>query len=146
MADSIREQIIQDIVTQLGTLSGYGDVHRGLIYFESGDLPAIAVLPGVETAEKKYGEQFCVMPVAVHAIQVIGSGNNPSVVGEVALADLIDNLIGGRDNIDKVNNITYAGGGIEDYPDENEQAIVINVNIDVEYCTNLGDPFTQTSI
>jgi len=130
----------------------YGTVYRGRTYFDYEEMPCITVLPGVETADKQYGEQFCTMPVTVHAVQVVSVGdgedraNQSSERGEIILGDLINKLIRGRDNIDRINNIRYTGGGIEDYPDVEEQTISVQVSLEVDYCTNLGDPYTQTSI
>jgi hypothetical protein len=147
MADTIRESIIQDLVAQLETLtpSGYGYVYRGRTYFEYADLPCISLLPGVESSSRSYGEQQSTMPVTVHAIQVVGD-NDPSVLAETILGVLIENIIGGRSNISNIDDIRYTGGGVEDYPAEDEQAISVLVNLEVDYSTNLGDPYTQSTL
>jgi len=146
MADTIRELIIQDIVSQLETLIGYGDVYRGRTYFVHDDLPAISVLPGVETGESRhFGEQFLILPVAIHAVQVIGE-NEPSPLAEEVLGALVDNIIGGRSNIGHTNDIRYIGGGVEDYPAVEEQTISVHINIEIEYSINVGDPYNQTNI
>lgn len=147
MSPTIREQIIRDVQTQLETLtaSGYGHAHRGKTYFAHSDLPALALLPGVETAERIYGEQRCTMPVTVHALQIVGD-NNISELAETILGDLIQCLIGGRENIGNMDDIRYTGGGVEDWPAEDEQALSVQVSLEVDYCTNIGDPYTQTEI
>lgn len=147
MAATIREQIIEDIKTQLETLtsSGYGYAYRGRTWFAHSDLPAMALLPGIETAERMYGQQRCTMPVMVHAIQVSGD-NEPSVLAEAILGDLIHCLIGGMDNIGNIDDIRYIGGGVEDWPSEDEQALVVQINLEVDYTTNLGDPYNQTEL
>ncbi len=143
MADTIRELIIQDIVAALESLSGYGEVYRGRTYFSPDELPAVSVLPGIESGEKQYGAQILTMPVQVHAVQVVGD-NNPSELSETVLGDLIDVLIYGA--IDRINGMTYTGGGVEDYPDEDDQAVSVQISIEIEYSTVIGDPYNQTSM
>ena len=147
MADTIRESIIQDLVTQLEILtpSGYGYICRGRTYFEYADLPCISLLPGIESSSRSYGEQQSTMPVTVHAIQVVGD-NDSSVLAETILGALIENIIGGRDNISNIDDIRYTGGGVENYPAVDEQAISVQMNLEVDYSFNLGDPYTQTTL
>lgn len=147
MADTVRENIIQGLVDQMETLTsrGYGNVHRGRTYFEYEDLPCMAILPGVETAERFYGEQQLTMPVVIHAIQVIGD-KNVSELAETMLGSLIDAVIGNSSNISSINDIYYVEGGIEDYPGEEDQALSVRISIEVSYNTNIGDPYNQTSL
>lgn len=139
---TIRELILQDLVTQLETLSGYGSIHRGKTFFVYADLPCISLLPGVETSERRYGKQVGIWPVTVHAIQAQGD-LNVSVLAETMLGDLISTVISGRGNINRIEDIAYTGGGVEDWPAEDEQALSVQANFEIQYKTILGDPESQ---
>jgi len=144
MADTIREKVIQDIVTQLETLSGY-TVFRGKSEITKQDipnLPIITVLPQVETSERQYGVQSNVMPVNIHAVKITGD-TNPSVVGEKILGELISGVVGNSSNISNIEDIKYTGGGIDTYPTEDEQAVSVQCSIEVDYETVIGDPYSQ---
>jgi len=150
MADTIRELIIQDVVAQLGTLTtanGYNtscgqDVRRGETEVPLADLPASVVLPGEDSAEHEFGQQNCTMPVEIHALHKRGD-LNISVLGEQMLGDLISCLVGGRDSIGYIDRLHYSGGGIEEYPGPEDQALSVRASIEVEYTTLIGDPYTQ---
>lgn len=145
--NTIRELIIQELANQLelATIGDYGQVYRGRTYFTPDELPVMAVLPAAETAERSYGEQNCTMPVALHVVQVLGN-NDPSTLGETILGDMIQATVGNRDKISYISDLRYTGGGVEDYPDREDQALVVVLNLEVDYNTNIGDPYTQTSI
>lgn len=151
MADTIRELIIQDLVTQLGnlnTVNGYNTnvgqaVQRGLIPVDmTQQAAAVFVQPGVEAAEQEYGDQVLSMPVQIDAVHSLG-GNNASVLGEQVLGDLITCLIGGRSNIGRIESMTYSSGGIEDYPTKEDQLLWVQMSIEITYVIVLGDPYSQ---
>lgn len=144
--DSIRELIIQEIESQIttATAGAYGPVYRGRTYFTPNELPAVALLPGVEASERSYGEQNSEMPVVVHAVQIIGD-NNPSVLGELALAEMVKALMSPSASYTYLSDIAYTGGGVEDYPSNEDQAIVVVINLSVKYSANIGDPYNQTN-
>ena len=150
MADTIRELIITDIKVKLETIrigSGYNtdigqNVGRGQTEFDLSALPAISLLPGIETASQVYGEQTCLMEVSVHALHSLGS-TNASVLGEQMLGDMLACLIGERASITRINSIQYLDGGVEEYPTPEEQVVTARVRVEVEYTTNLGDPYNQ---
>lgn len=145
--DTIREQIIQSLVEIIENHTGgqYGTVYRGRTYFTPTELPAVSVLPGVESSERQYGEQFNTMPMVVHVAQVIGDYNS-SVLAEVILGDMIESTIGQRSQVSKINDLRYTGGGAEDYPDADEQTQIVVLNLEIEYTTNIGDPYNQTEL
>jgi hypothetical protein len=152
MADTIRELILQDVQTQLEKLSGYGDVRRDpdvlIRDVSKGDdtaLPCMLMIPGKDAAEKAYGQQQLTMPVSIYAIQVIGD-NVSGPLAEVILGELINNLIGGRGNISRIDDLQYVSGGVEDWPDQADQALSVQIDIEIQYSTNIGDPYSQTSI
>ena len=151
MADTIRELIIQDLVTQLESLTvanGYNTsvgqiVQRGLIPVDmTQQAAAVFVQPGVESAEREYGDQVLTMPVQIDAVHSLGS-NNASVLGEQVLGDLLSCLIGGRENIDRIESLVYSSGGTEDYPTKEDQLLWVQMSLEITYITVIGDPYTQ---
>ncbi len=150
MADTIRELILQDIVTQLGSLNtanGYNtncgqNVLRGTTEIPLQDLPASVVLPGEESGAHEYGDQLLTMPLEIHGLHKRGD-LNISVLGEQMLGDLISCLVGGQSNIGYIDRLHYSGGGIEEYPGPEDQALSVRASIEVEYTTLIGDPYTQ---
>ena len=146
MADTIRELIIQDLVTQLETLSGYGGVRRDPeTIIRDSIVPCIMVLPGMETAERRYGEQHIIMPVSIYSLQVLGDYTSGELA-EIVLGDLISTVIGGRDSIGRIDDLRYTSGGVEGWPDKMEQALSVQIDIEVQYSTHIGDPYTQTNL
>jgi hypothetical protein len=151
MADTIRELIIQDLVTQLESLTianGYNTsvgkiVQRGLIPVDmTQETAAVFIQPGVESAEREYGDQVLTMPVQIDAVHSLGS-NNASVLGEQVLGDLITCVIGGKSNIGRIENLVYSSGGIEDYPTKEDQLLWVQMSLEITYITVIGDPYTQ---
>lgn len=152
MADSIREKIIQRVMTALAAITvanGYNTgcgahVHRGKRGFsDASDLPAVVVFPQVETSSKtQYGTDAHVMPVEINAALIYG-GTSPSVLGEQALADIIKAMGTDPTLNGLASSVTYAGGGIDEYPDEAMQAVVVVASFEVAYETRRGDPYNQ---
>jgi len=103
MADSIRELIIQSIVSRLADIrksKGYQTesgryVYRGIKRIDEAFLPACAVWAGEETAETLYDNLSIEMPVRVEMLAFFGD-DNPSVVGERLLADVIECLLSAK--------------------------------------------------
>lgn len=145
MADTIRELILQDLASLLTSRHGASNVYRGRTQFDYADLPCVTILPALETAERAYGEQQCTMPVTIHAVQVVGD-NEPGVLAETILGNLINDIIGGRSSISRIEDIRYTGGGVETWPEQDEQAITVQIDVEIQYSTNIGDPYSQTSI
>jgi hypothetical protein len=99
--NSIREQIIQKIISGLPDIlaaNGYGtecgsNVQRVRRIFDPGELPAIDVWPHPDEAAKEYGNTVLIMPVRISGLALFES-ENPSVVSERILADLIEAMTG----------------------------------------------------
>jgi len=112
MADSIREQIIQAIITRLAvirTANAYtteagATVIRAEKKVDPDDLPAVVVWPKAESMQADYGSGRHVMPVQVEAMAAHGA-SNPSLISEQLLADLIEAMAG------PVWTRTYTSGG-----------------------------------
>jgi hypothetical protein len=43
-----------------------------------------------------------------------------------------------------VDDISYSGGGVEDYPQTKDEALVVAANFSVAYQTAIGNPYSQT--
>jgi len=100
--NTIRETIIQNLITQLSyikTLYGYtytysDNIVRGRNQLHESELPGILVLPGTETIVKHYSEAIHEMPVNIRAYREFTSNQNPSILAEATLGDLIINVFG----------------------------------------------------
>jgi hypothetical protein len=103
MADSIRELIIQSIVSRLAdirTSKGYQTeagkyVFRGIKRLDEAYLPACAVWAGEEIAETIYDSLSIEMPIRVELLSFFAD-ENPSVIGERLLADVIECLLSSK--------------------------------------------------
>ncbi|MFW9899905.1 MAG: hypothetical protein ACFFDY_01300 [Candidatus Thorarchaeota archaeon] len=99
--NTIRETVIQNLITQLKYIKstyGYNNtfadakIIRGRNQIHESELPAILVIPGLENIEKRYSEAVHDMPVEIKAYREFTSSQNPSVLGETLLGDLIINV------------------------------------------------------
>ena len=99
--DTIREQIIQAVISKLAiirTANGYNTeagatVERALQNLDPADLPGCVVWPKAETRDPDYGSGAMIMPLQVEGLQLHGT-DNPSVVAEQLLGDLIEAMVG----------------------------------------------------
>lgn len=150
MADTLREKIIKHIVATLGDYGTFVAipspvVSRGQQLFDPDvdPLPVIAVLPGVEEAERtRYGTTHCTMPVDISCLISLGD-NNPSELGEAVLGELITAALSSLPS--DAEDMAYSSGGIESYPDQMGQAVLsVGITINVQYETDTGDPYNLT--
>lgn len=99
MTDTIRERIIQAVVTRCADMTsakGYAtsigtNVRRADTKVATSDLPACVVWPLEEQVAAQSGGNVCTMQVKIDGAQLFGS-TNPSVVAEQMLADIIECL------------------------------------------------------
>lgn len=143
MTETIRELILQDLAGVLA--ARHDNVHQGRTQLEYSDLPCAVILPGMEEAERVYGEQRITMPVSIHAVQVVGD-NEAGSLAETLLGELISDVVGGKESVSRADDIRYVSGGVETWPEQNEQALSVQIDIEVQYSTKLGDPYNQTNI
>lgn len=141
MTETIREQIIQNVVTKIGrirTANGYNTeagkiVKRAELIPIDGDLlPASSVFPLPELSLERYsGRTLRQMEVRVQAISQL-KGLNPSVVSELLLGDLIEAVFGTSWTLNFDSGGTYhpqAGHEIEGESD-GATAIIESVVVD----------------
>lgn len=151
MADTLREKIIQSLVATLTAYSAFDviaspTISRGKELFDP-DIdffPVIAVLPGLDEAERSYGITHCTMIIDITCLIKIG-GSNPSTLGEAVLGELIKATMSSLPA--NADDVEYTGGGIETYPDEFGELSVLSVGITIKvmYQTDIGDPYTLTT-
>ncbi|MCK9324586.1 MAG: hypothetical protein M0P69_03735 [Bacteroidales bacterium] len=145
MADSIRELIIQDLVTELKKIVRYDDANivRGKTFFRTAELPGLAIFPGKEESVKAYGQQRNTMPVEVSAAAISGT-TNCSVLAETIQAEIEKCVIGGMSGNSRIESCAYTGGGVDDWPDAGDQAITVTCVFSIVYTTIFGDPYSIT--
>lgn len=154
MSESIREQIIQAVLTRLGQITmingyatdiGYRAV-RATKYAPGGSTAQVVVIPRVEEAERvKYGKVSFIFPVDVHGfVSMIPGVGNASEKSEAVYADIIramtrrdTPLTGLADGV----NIT-GGGGVE-LADNEVTLAGATASFEIKYKTVVGDPTTQ---
>lgn len=163
MSDTIREQIIQKFAIQLATLTkangfnydlGAGGVRNELnpdgsilrappynIPIEQ--LPFVTFFPGMDAdVSFVYQKVRQTMSIIARGYMVYGT-ENPSVMGEKILGDLIKGLTSSDWTSEMADEISYQGGGIEEYPTEEHPAVVSICQVGITYKTVNGDPYTQ---
>jgi len=151
MANTIREKIIQNLITRAGLIliaSGYNtDIGANVQWvrqnLDPDELPATVVWPGEEEATKKpYGASSQEMPVKFEGFAIFGA-TNPSVVSEQILGDLIKAMTSSDPTGGLADSVTYAGGGTEEYPSDKEEAVGCAATFNIVYETVKGDPYSQ---
>ncbi len=111
---TIREQIITAITTKLTEISiasGYATnigarVERVRPVFQPVELPAISITPQPETAERLLYGMALDMPMVVEGFALHGM-DNPSIVAEKILGDLITCLTGVEQTMGFISGGTY---------------------------------------
>lgn len=152
MADTIRETIIKDFVTQAATLTvanGYNydfgaNVIRGRTAIDPDECPALVILPFPEASSLSYGAHVNVMPIRIEGLVDFGT-DNPSEVSEKILGDLVK-CFASRSwsrSPDYADSITYTEGGTNSYPEAGESIVGAHVVMAVKYQTDIGDPYNQ---
>lgn len=166
MADTIRELIIQELLTRAAVIrttdttpayaTDIGEtVLRARPKVDPEELPLCVIWPQVETAENIHGKSFHKMPLKIEGLSVFES-ENPSIVSERILGDMIKCFT--SPNWDRrrpvagspvtyldpyMEAIIYQGGGVESAPEDGAVSTAAHAMFLVTYYTAIGDPFTQ---
>lgn len=147
MADTIREQIIQDLVESLQggaftTLAGM-TVYRGQLLFQEQieALPVICVfVASEEAATNEYGGSNCSMAIGFTALVEIGDAN-PGMLGEAVLGELITAAF--RAWPEHATHMDYSGSDIT-IPDElGQKVLAVGITVSITYRFNFGDPYSN---
>ncbi len=105
-----------------------------------GELPLINILPQPETAERSYGVDRMTFPVQIAVACLLGD-YRPIELAEDLLAKMrsvlpaADPTLGGL-----AEDMRYTGGGVEDYPEDEDQALVVITQWEIVYETQGNDP------
>lgn len=155
-ATTIREQIITGFELLLGsvtTANGYHsdaglNVVRCRKSLDPSELPCIVLWPGMEIAERAdYGETFYSMRMGI-AFHELLNGENPSVVVERMLGDLVQSVFSsganGTQKILHVDSILYESGGADTYPDTGALSVSCIINLQVKYNYLYGNPYSPS--
>jgi hypothetical protein len=165
MSETIREKIIQQIVTRLAvitTTNGYNidlgaSVERVRKNLDPSDLPACVVFPQPETVEPEYGVMKITMPVRIEGLAAFWA-TNPSVIAEQILGDLIKAMTDPTWDRRRLvtspaspvvylaaydDSIVYKGGGTDEYPNDEDLTVGASALFEVTYSTKIGNPYEQ---
>ena len=145
---SIRAQILQVLgercqallVLLPGGSDSEAEVYWARQSLKPQELPAAVVNPQPETGEMGYGFDRLTMPVTISLACLLGE-QNPVDLSEYLLAELRkqvpleDPTLGGL-----AQDLRYVQGGVDDYPEEDEQALVVNATFEIYYETTINNP------
>jgi len=158
MADTIREKIIQAVLSKLAIVTvanGFNfdlgaNVERGITHDDPANIPKLSVWAGREEAGKIIGAHVCNMNLRLEALLAVGS-EEPSVLAEKALGDLIRAVCGewgGQSALATTtggmgDEIIYRSGGIESWPEPEQKVLGVPVEFIIKYRIRIGDPYNQ---
>lgn len=145
---SIRAQILQKIGERAQLLLAIlpnGSENEASVYWarrslKPQELPAAVVTPQPETGERTYGVDQLTMPVTISLACLRGTLNAVDLA-EHLLAELRkqiaqdDPKFGGL-----AQDLRYVQGGVDDYPEEDEQALVVSAAFEIDYETTANNP------
>lgn len=154
MADSIREKIIQAIVTRAGQIrvaSGYNtDVGESAIratrYSSPGTTQQVVVIPRAETSEKtRFKKMTHTFPVDLHAfVEMTPGADNASQESEAVYADLVAAMTSQSSPVSSLfDSITHTGGGGVELVDNETKLAGATATFEITYTTAIGDPTAQ---
>lgn len=151
MADSIREQIIQSVVTICESITpsnGYetntNTVDRIRKVFESDELPAVNVSDGNESLSQGYNADLQVMEVVLEHHCLCGALNRSTVANKV-LADLKKAFRSGDTTHGGIAERTVITERSVNYPDtDDNQEVQVSITLQIDYEEIAGDPYTST--
>ena len=155
MTEPIIEQILREMESQgatITTTNGYqysiASVLRSIVNLDTGDIPALVIIPGTEETERMHGKVHISRIVAVEAKAEIGT-ENPSTIQERLLADVVECFTrpdqqGGTFGWARLaEDVNYTGGGPQGPPSEDQEYTGIIANFTIRYKVLKGDPYQQ---
>lgn len=150
MADTIREKIILNALTQLAKVTvanGYNYTMktplRAQKSFDPSKMPMAVIFPGTEESVRTMGKENFTMGLRFESHQTFGSVN-ASVMQEKMLGDLRKNLTNPAEEWSTyTDDIWYSEGGPAEQPDADNTVTAVFIVITVKYKTVIGDPYTQ---
>jgi hypothetical protein len=103
------------------------------------ELPAVVITPQPESATKSYGADEITMPVTVAMVCLLGE-HNPLDLGEYLLAQMREYVAADSTMGDLAGDTRYMEGGIDEYPESNDQALVVSTTWEIDYTTLRNNP------
>ncbi|MBF0590302.1 MAG: hypothetical protein HQL53_14370 [Magnetococcales bacterium] len=150
MSDSIREQILQALVTRLEEITlanGYsvdltGAIHRARRFSRESHLPFLTIWDQKESASAEYDALQLTMGVEIELFADHGE-ENPSAVVNRLLADLMRSLTGGDNTLGGLAEDLIYTGSESIYSEDATTFCGVQVSLDVSYAIQPGDPFSK---
>lgn len=107
------------------------------------EVPAVVIIPQPEQAERQYGVDQMTMPVSISMVCLLGDWV-PVDLGEYLLAQMRKEIPGVDHTLGNLAiDVHYIGGGVDDYPEDTDQAMVATTSWEVVYETQNNNPFDQ---
>ena len=147
MADTIRKQILDSLITHLKgeawIVTGGVGINPGKTSYKKVEMPGMSVFVGPETGDvNTYGKQDCTAEVE---LKYLGLVINQMEIAFDVVEDIRGKIIksamtatlGGLSE-----KIEYAGGSI-DYPTIDDGSFQVSALINIHYTTKKKDPYNQ---
>ena len=110
---------------------------------EPSEVPAVVIIPQTEQAERQYGVDLMSMPVSISMVCLLGDWL-PVDLAEYLLAQMRKEIPGTDTTLAGLAiDIKYIGGGVDDYPQDTDQAMVCTTAWEILYETQNNNPFEQ---
>ena len=145
---SIRAKILQKIGERcqalLVLLPGGDDAEADVLWARQSlhptELPACVVTPQPEETERGYGYDRLVMPVTISLACLLGEHTAvdlaESLLSEIRKqVPLDDSTLGAL-----AEDLRYVQGGVDDFPEDQDQALVVNATFEIIYETEANNP------
>ena len=151
MADSIREKIVQSVLSLAQTITkdnGYETdiglhMERARRSFSGCDLPGGAVWANGEASARDYASTQQVMDIAIDGHHELVKNETSDVTANRMLADFRKAVETYDSTLNAlVSGIQYTQADPE-YPDDGSSAVSVTVKYEITYDTARGDPHTQ---
>lgn len=146
---SIRAQILQKIAMRceslLALLPNDGDIEPQIFWARQqllpDELPAAVVTPEPESGDRSsYGSDLLTMPVTISLVCLIGL-HNAVDLAEYLLAEMKGRIPLDDQTFDGLaQDIRFVQGGVNDYPDEDEQGLSVFAVFEIDYETEINNP------
>jgi len=145
---SIRAKILQAIGDRCQSLlvklpSGKwadAQVFWGRQSLDPEELPAGVVTPEPETGERTFDSDELTMPVTISLACLLGNDNAVDLA-ESLLAELRRQVPLDDETLDGLaKEIRYVGGGTSDYPERDDQSLVVTATFEIDYATAANNP------
>jgi len=107
------------------------------------EVPAVVIIPQPEQAERQFSADMITLPVSISMVCLLGTWR---------AVDLAEYLLAQMRQVVPAQDTTlgalaidmhYLGGGVDDYPQDTDQAMVCTTSWEIIYETQNNNPFEQ---